>query len=71
MADVTFCITFLFLSKIAFLSHNFGYRYVRKQIKGSKDAYFSLDSKKNLSEKNGLLGWHPGPDEVGKKFPHF
>jgi len=47
----TFCVTFLFLSKIGFLSHNFGFRYARKPIKGSKDADFSLVSKKTLAKK--------------------
>jgi len=51
MANVTFCVTFLFLSRIGFLSHNFGYRYARRLNKGSKDADFSLVSKKNLSQK--------------------
>ena len=67
MADVTFCVTFLFSSKIGFLRHNFGYRYVSKPIKGLKDVDFSLVSKRNLSEKNGLFGWRPGPDKVGPK----
>jgi len=51
MADVTFCVTFLILSKIVFLSDNFGYRYARKPLKGSKDADFSLISNKIFSSK--------------------
>jgi len=43
-----------------FLAHNFGSRYARKTLKGSKDADHSLVSKKNLSQKYGSLGWGPG-----------
>jgi len=50
-----------------FLIHNFGYRYARKQFKGSKDADFCLVSEKNLSQKNGSMGWVPGPGKGGQK----
>jgi len=39
------------LSKTGFLNQNFGSRYASKSIKGSKDADFSLVSKKTLSQK--------------------
>jgi len=41
-----------------FLSHNFGSRYARKPIKGSKDSDDSLDSINTLSQKVGQLGCH-------------
>jgi len=49
--------------------HNFGSRYARKPIKGSKDSDDSLVSKKNWSEKIGSLDWHLGPGEVAKNTP--
>jgi len=55
-----------------FLSLNFGSRYARKPIKGSKDSDHSLDSKKILIQKMFSLGWHPGPgkvDQKGKNMP--
>jgi len=67
---VAFCATFLFLSKIGFLSQNFGSRYAGKPIKCSKDADFSLVSKK-IRAKNDLLGWRPGPDKFGQKFENI
>jgi len=54
MANDTFCVTFLFLSKM-FFSHNFGSRYASKPIKGSKDADYNLVCKIILSPKNGSL----------------
>jgi len=42
MANVTFCVMFLFLSKTGFLSHNFDYRYPGKPIKVSKEWDFNL-----------------------------
>jgi len=45
--------------------HNFCYRYARKSFKGSKDADFGLVSKKILSQKNGPMGWGPGPAKGG------
>jgi len=41
--------------------HNFRYRYARKSFKGSKDADFGLVSTKILNQKNGPMGWGPGP----------
>ena len=49
--------------------HNFGSRYARKPIKGSKDSDDSLVSKKNWSEKIGSLDWHLGPGEGAKNTP--
>jgi len=46
-------------------------------MKGSKDSDDILDSKKNLSQKNGILilGWHPGPEvkltKKAKTCPHY
>jgi len=54
--------------------HNFGYRYARKSFKGSKDADFGLVSTNNLSQKNGPMGWGPGPAKSGhkkQKHPHL
>jgi len=48
MANDTFCLTFLFLSKMGFLSHNFGSRYASKPINNSKDTDYSLVYKKML-----------------------
>jgi len=48
--------SFLFLLKIGFLSHNFGFRYAEKPIKGSEDVDFRLVSK-NMSQKS-LVGAH-------------
>jgi len=45
--------------------HNFCYRYARKSLKGSKDVDFGLVSKKILSQKNGPMGWSPGPAKGG------
>jgi len=50
-----------------FFIHNFGYRYARKPFKGSKDADFCLVSEKKLSQKNGSIGWGPGPGKAGQK----
>jgi len=38
--------------------------YARKPFKESEDADHSLVSKKDLSQKNGSLGWHPQPGKV-------
>jgi len=46
---------FEFISNFRFVSHNFGSRYARKLIMGSKDWDDSLVSKKHLSHKNGSL----------------
>jgi len=51
-----------------FFIHNYGYRYARKPFKGSKEADFCLVSeKKNLSQKNGSIGWGPGPGKGDQK----
>jgi len=49
------------------MSHYFGSKYARKPIKGSKDSDHNLVSKKILSQKNGSLGWGPGPGKFGQK----
>jgi len=36
MADVTFCVTFLFLYKIVFLSNNFDYNILETQSRAQK-----------------------------------
>jgi len=48
------------------LTHNFGYRYASKSIKGSIDADFHLAFNKTLSQKNGSMGWGPGPANGGQ-----
>jgi len=49
-----------------FLTHNFGYKYASKSIKGSIDADFHLVFNKTLSQKNGSIGWGPGPAKCGQ-----
>jgi len=66
-ANVTFCVTFLFLAKFGFLSHNLGFKYARKPIKGSKDADFSLVSKTNLEPKMGCWIGAQGQAKLAKK----
>ena len=70
MANVIFCVTFLFLSEIRFLSHNFGYRYARKAIKGCKDADHSLVSKKILSQKTARWVGTQGKIKLAKIQKH-
>ena len=75
MADQTFpwsgksylLVTFLFLPKFGFLSHNCGSRNARKPIKPSKDSEYSLVSPNKFELKNGTLGWSQGPDKLGQK----
>ena len=55
------------LTTFWFLCHNFGSRYARKSIKGSKDSDNSLVSKKNSSQKIGSLDWRLWPGKVGRK----
>jgi len=50
------------------LTHNFGYRYPSKSIKGSIDADFGLVFDKTLGQKNGSMSWGPGPAKGGKHF---
>jgi len=54
-------------TNFCFFIHNFGYAYARKPVKGSKDVDFCLVSKKNLSQKNGSMGWGLGPGKSGQK----
>jgi len=54
-------------TNFCFFIHNFGYGYARKPFKGSKDADFGLVSEKNLSQKNGSMGWGPGSGKGGQK----
>jgi len=57
-----------------FFIRNYGYRYARKPFKGSKEADFCLvsEKKKNLSQKNGSIGWGPGKgDQKNAKTPPF
>jgi len=44
------------LTNFCFVGHNFGSRYARNPLKCSKDSDDSLVSKKNLSQKNWLIG---------------
>jgi len=53
-----------FLPNFWILSHDYGSRYARMLIMGSKDLDDSLLSKK-IEPKNALLGWHPGPGRLG------
>jgi len=59
------------LGKKQFLAHNFGYRYASKSTKGSIDADFHLVSNKILSQKNGSMGWSPGPAKDGQNFQNM
>jgi len=52
LARAAFLLTLAF-TNFWFLIHNFGSRYARKPIKGSKDSDDSLVSKTNLIEKIG------------------
>jgi len=54
--------------KTGFLTHDFRYRYANKSIKGSIDADFHLGFNKSLSQKNGSMGWGPGPTKDGQNF---
>jgi len=52
---------------LLFLGHNFGTTNARKSIKGSKDAYHSLESNKTLSHEIRLLSLLPEEDDVIQK----
>ena len=52
---ILFVQLFYFCRKLFFLSHNFGFSYVKKLIKDSKNMDFSLVSNKNFSQK--IVGW--------------
>jgi len=49
------------------LRHKCGSRYAKKAIKVSKDSDDSLDTNKNLSQKNGSVGLRPRPDNLSQK----
>jgi len=53
------------------LTHNFGYRYASKSIKGSIDADVDLVFNKTLSLKNGSMDWGPGPAKGGQNFQNI
>jgi len=55
------------LTTFWFLWHNFGSRYARMPIKGSKHSNDGLVSKKNLGQKIGLFVWRLEPGKVGHK----
>jgi len=57
--------------KTEYLIHNFDYRYASKSTQGSIDAYFDLVFKKTLSQKNGSMGWGPGPAKCGENFQNM
>ena len=65
-ANYAFSEKFRYRPKTGFLTHNFDYRYVSKSIKGSIDADFHLGFNKTLSQKNGSMGWDPGPAKISK-----
>jgi len=54
-----------------FLTHNFGYRYASKSIKGSIDENFDLVFNKILSQQSGSMGWGPAPAKVGQNFQNM
>jgi len=59
------------LPKTRFLTHNFGYRYASRSIKGSIDADFSLVFKKTLIKT--MIHWVRGQVKVAKNMktcPH-
>jgi len=57
--------------KLGFLTHNFGYRYASKSIKGSVDADFDLVFNKALSQKSRSMGWGPRPAKGGLNFQNM
>jgi len=57
--------------KTVFLTHNFGCSYASKSTKGSVDADFDLVFNKTLSQKNGSMGWGPGPAKGGQNFQNM
>jgi len=67
-ANYAFSEKFRIRPKTGFLAHNFGHRYAGKSIKGSIDTDFDLIFNKTLSEKNGSIGWGPGPAKGGQNF---
>jgi len=59
------------LPKTGFLTHNFGYRYASRSIKGSIDADLGIVFKKTLIQKNGSMGQGPRPGDGGQKFENM
>jgi len=57
--------------KTVFLAHYFGHRCASKSIKGSKDGDFHLVFNKTFSQKNGSMGWVPGPAKDGQHFQNM
>jgi len=57
--------------KTGFLAHNFGHRSASKSIKGSIDADFNVVCNNTLSQKNGSIGWGPGPAKGGLFFQNM
>jgi len=55
-ANYAFSEKFWISSRTGFLTHNFGYRYASKSIKGSLDADVDLVFNKTLSQKKGSMG---------------
>jgi len=51
--------------KTGFFTHNFGYRYISKSIKGSIDADFDLVFNKTLIQEIRSVGWGAGPVKGG------
>jgi len=59
------------MTKTGLLTNNFGYRYATKSIKSSVDADVDLVFNKTLSQKNGSMGWGPGPAKGGQNFQNM
>ena len=57
--------------KTGYLAHNFGHRCASKSIKRSIDADCHLVFNKTLSQKNGSMGWGPGPAKDGLLFQNM
>jgi len=66
-ANHTFFVTFSVLTKIRFLSYDFGSRYARKLLKGSNNVDFGLVSKKQETKKWSSLGWCPESGTLDQK----
>jgi len=70
-ANCAFSEKFRIRPKTVFFTHNFGYRYAGKSIKGSIDADFDLVFNKILRQKNGSMGWGPGLAKGGQNFQNM
>jgi len=53
------------------LTYNFVYRYASKSIKGSIEADVDLVFNKTFSQKNGSMGWGPGPAKGGENLQNM